>query len=58
MTVLFVCLLALPHSIPPTDISVPDIMAVADQVLIYPYTARHYIAIVLIRSKSVRARNC
>ena len=46
------------HYIPVTDLSVPAIMAVADQVRIYPYTASHYIAIVLIRSKSVCADNC
>ena len=46
------------HSIPVMDISIPAIMAVADQVWIYPYTASHYTANVLIRSKSVRAHNC
>ena len=33
-------------------------MAVADQVFLYPYTASHYIAIVLLESKNVCAHNC
>ena len=49
---------SLTHSIPGADISVPAIMAFADQVRVYPYAASHYIAIVLIRSKSMCADNC
>ena len=45
--------LPLAHSIPGVDISVPAIMAVADQVQIYPYTASHDIEIVLIQNNSV-----
>lgn len=47
---LFHCLT---HSIPCTDKSQPAIMAVAVQVRLYPHTASHYIAIVLIWSKSL-----
>ena len=44
--------LSLTHSIPGTDISVPVIMAVANQVWIYSYTASHYITIVFTQAKA------